>query len=90
MKIYKYPLKRGERDIVIEMPVGSKILSVNNQYDYPVIWALVDEEIKHTEGRHIVYYLTGEKFEIDSEHIFIGTCLFDNGSFIIHVFEKVL
>ena len=50
MKIYKYPLKRGERDIVIEMPVGSKILSVNNQYEYPVIWALVDEEIKHTEG----------------------------------------
>ena len=86
MNIWKYVLNK--RDDIIEMPVGSKILSCGPQYDKVVVWVLVDEEVKLMEARHIVAYMTGEKFEIDRKHVFIGTCSFKNGSFILHVFEK--
>ena len=50
-KIYKYAIEiTDDRDIV--MPVGAKILTVQNQNGVPCIWAMVDP---NSEKRKCAY-----------------------------------
>ena len=70
-KIFKYPLEiTGLQEI--EMPKGSKILSVQMQYDKPCLWALVDDHTTFVEKREIILAGTGHPIEADNLK-FIGT-----------------
>lgn len=58
-KIFKYPLKT-KRQQVITLPIGAKILSIQNQKDIATMWALVDTEAP-VEDITIETYGTGEQ-----------------------------
>lgn len=84
MKIYKYHIRPGS--IKIKMPIGSKILSIQTQFNEPEMWVLVNQNNKECE-REFVVFATGQ--EIDENNIeYIGTFQIDNGSLIFHLFEK--
>ena len=90
-KIWKYVLKSG--DAFVNMPRGSKILSVGTQMGHVVIYALVNTDPNEIKvARYIMITPTGavpsmEEFRIE----FIGTVFLNNAELVFHVFvEKEL
>lgn len=86
--IYKYNLEvQDEQELLL--PTGAKILSVANQRETIVLYALVDKEIKTEEVFKFVVRGTGHPvdFQID-DYTFLGTVKLMNGSFMFHVFFK--
>jgi len=68
----------------ISMPKGAKILTVQQQFDSPVLWAIVDPDQGDFEQREIRIYGTGSHYEsIPGEYI----CTFQQNGFVWHVFE---
>lgn len=83
--VFKYPLT--PRSHVVELPKGAEILSVANQAETIVLYALVDPE-QPVEPRAIEIILTGEEI-VTPQYLgrFIGTVMLGGGSFVVHVFE---
>lgn len=86
--VWKYTLKIQEEQI-IEMPVSSKVLSVESQGDEIVLYALVDKTAQETSKKTIRVYGTGHDIP-ESIHLFdfLGTVKMYNGSLMFHVFHK--
>ncbi len=88
MKVYKYPLELiPEQNI--QIPFGSKILTVQTQYEdarIVCLWALVDPERKPVE-RTIIIRGTGH--ELKEEVKYIGTVQHAEGTLVWHIFEKI-
>lgn len=82
--IYKYPLTAGIT--TVEMPTNSKVLSVMEQHNAVVLYAVVDIN-SPVVGRSFYTAMTGFTlpFNINKEQ-FIGTVALDQGSFVCHVF----
>ena len=84
--IWKFELKTNSM-ISINMPIGAKILTIQEQNGKPYLWALIDSEAKkenrvfciHGTG-HIISYIEAKKY--------IGTYQLMNGALIFHVFES--
>lgn len=71
----------------IDMPVGARIVSAANQRERLMIYAVVTPSAV-TEVRRILVALTGSPLEDHADRLpFIGTVLFDGGSFIVHLFD---
>lgn len=92
MKIYKYILKHDVN--LLALPYKSQILSVKNQGNRVVLYALVDPEEKEMHQREFVVATTGG-MRIDSgTHKFIGSVILRctqgvSGYSTAHVFEKL-
>jgi hypothetical protein len=87
MRIYKYPLAVEDKQKLV-MPVGAKILSVQMQFDRPVLWAMVDERPETVEEtRTFVIVCTGNPVP-DDVRWFLGTVQAAHGHIVFHVFEK--
>lgn len=88
-KIFKYELSIKDSQI-IKMPIGSKILSVQVQYEVPCIWALV-EPSKDTTNITIEMFGTGHIIdnEESADRKFMGTIQLGGGNLVFHVFEKI-
>jgi hypothetical protein len=76
----------------ITLPVGSKILSIQNQSEQVVMWALVDLSVEKTETRRIERFVTGfdQIRNTDYEKAgmeYISTVQFSGGNFVLHFFE---
>ena len=86
--IYKYNLNISPKN-EIEMPQGSKILSVQIQYEDPVLWALGDTE-KPLEKRSFLFIETGAQIdeEVLNNHEYISTVQCRGGRYILHLFER--
>lgn len=83
--IFKYPIEIiGEQDV--EMPVGSEIISVHEQYDKLCLWAMVRPGTP-IEKKKIYVRGTGHEFEWFNTHRFIGTVVTSGGALVWHVFE---
>lgn len=84
--IYKYQL-----DLIIgipqsvDMPIGSEILSVKEQYNEVVLYALVDPT-RDKRSRKIVIIATGQEYENLHASQYIGTVSLDRGILMFHVF----
>lgn len=88
--IYKYPLEfRGKQ--VVSLPIGSEILSVQEQNDQLCLWALVDPN-EQLEERHIEIFTTGEALGNDFgvPNKYIATVQIKFEGLVIHVFENQL
>jgi len=73
-----------EDEVKIEMPIGAKILKVEEQDGSPCMWALVDtKRMKHTRTFRV--FGTGHPVEMVKHHI--GTFLSKGGDRVWHVFE---
>ena len=93
MQIFKYNL--DVQDIqMIQLQKGAKILSIGVQFEYPVIWALVDE-LAPLEERYFRIIGTGHPIDPEGRIYnfpmpgnYLGTFqLTGAGTFVGHVFE---
>lgn len=80
--IWKYPFKVADA-LVVRMPKGARILSVQMQGVLPCLWALVDEDAKR-EGRLFRVFGTGNPFDAE-DGAYIGT--FQERGLVWHLFE---
>jgi len=84
-RIFKYLLDQGEQ--VINMPCGSTILSVDEQNDEIVLYAMVNPDVNPVSaGRRILVVGTGWEFSLNVEK-FIGTVKLEYGALMFHVFD---
>ena len=70
----------------VSMPIEATILSVGEQYDELCIWAQVNPELR-TEEKEFYCVATGTNVPDDAGR-FLGTVLFYNGQYVIHVYLK--
>lgn len=87
-RIFKYDLEVESRQL-IQMPKGAKILSVAEQRERPVLFALVDGNEKEFEHRVFRIVTTGEDFNANSQQEFIGTIIIKDW-YTAHVFEQTV
>lgn len=83
--IWKYPLEVTD-DQYIEMPSGSKILTVQIQNAIPCLWAMVYPE-RPKERRHIRMHGTGHLIGDSLRLKYISTFQIQDGALVFHVFE---
>jgi hypothetical protein len=85
-KIYKYSVELTDI-FTLDMPKGAQILSVQEQYGEPQIWAIVDPKADK-ETRRFRLIGTGHPIEENTSMMsFLGTFQLDNGEFVGHLFE---
>lgn len=86
-KIFKYVIPVTD-DSILPIPEGAKILSVANQHDSIVMYALVDPE-KTTKRLNIRVCGTGHTLDDHIEQMtFIGTVNLHGGRLMFHVFYE--
>ena len=83
--IWKFPLKTVEAQSV-EMPLDAKILSVQSQFEEPMMWCLVEPD-KPKAFREIRIIGTGHPVEDDFTGIYVGTYQVYGGSGVFHLFD---
>jgi len=88
MKIYKYELPSSGKHI-LPLPYNSEILGVLNQHESLVLYAHVDLEQSKMEDRTFVILMTGQSIDSGTNK-FIGTVLFAERDFTVHVFEELM
>lgn len=84
--ILKYELEEGMN--VILTPKHSLPMSVESQYNKPVLYCLVDTETELVER---TFEVVGTGLPIESDlHLseYIGTVMLNNESFVLHVIHK--
>jgi hypothetical protein len=89
MQIWKFGLPRVEnQEFMLTIPEGSRILSVQNQKESLVLWAMVPDQPFSYESRKFYIATTCHlvPFEFEVEE-FLGTVQFLEGSYVVHVFE---
>lgn len=83
--IYKYPLVVGETQ-TLSLPIGSVILSVQNQHDTPTMWVLhATDEVGQNTDVQVMIVGTGHQFDVDNWR-FINTV--QCGELVWHVFLR--
>lgn len=83
-RIFKYPLEVESRQI-LTMPIGARVLSIDEQNECPVLFALVDSEAEF-EQRIFRVVSTGEEFNAEGS-TFVATVIL-KGWYSAHVFEQ--
>jgi hypothetical protein len=90
-KIFKYSLPVQEK-YVIELPIGAKIIRVEDVDGLFFLWAIVDPgDDVMKEPRYLEFYKTGQPIETPIEDlIMVGTCkLFIMQELCLYVFENI-
>ena len=73
---------------VVPMPVGAKILSVQNQHEKLTVWFECDPRAGREE-RHLKLVHTGSEFSRPVNDAYLGTVQFGGGAYVLHVYEVV-
>ncbi len=93
MKVLKYWLvSGGNKELRLQLPEGAKILSVANQDDKIVLYAMADET-KPKQERVVVLVNTGEALDKPDELCYIGSVQTKNesakrGVYVTHVYVR--
>jgi len=86
-KVFKYTIPI-EDTFELKMPQGAEILTVQEQYDEPHIWALCDPDAPEEKR---VFRLAGTghpiRYDMGVDYKYIGTFQLHRGGFIGHLFE---
>jgi len=89
--IYKYSLPVQEKH-PIELPVGAKIIRVEDVGGLFFLWAIVETgDDVEKELRYLEFYKTGQPIETPLENlVMVGTCkLFIMQELCLYVFENI-
>lgn len=94
-KIFKYPLGITDNQ-TIKLPRGAHILSVMNQHDNIVLYALVNDDEKKNVSVSIKIVGTGHSVNfpicspmfVNDAYKFLGTVSLYGGELMFHVFYK--
>jgi len=93
MRIFKFIVPVQDSYVVVAMPAGATILSVQNQGGQPALWALVDETARK-EPRTFMWKGTGHDCDELADPLhpwkYRATVQFSGGALVFHLFEKVL
>lgn len=78
----------------INLPVGARIIRVDDLDGKFFLWAIVDapieDEVIETEVRYLEFYKTGQPIEDDSTLHYLGFCkLFIMQELGLYVFERI-
>lgn len=85
MTIWKFEIKPQD-EIVLAMPTGARILTVQTQGGNPMLWAIVSPDAKVV--RRTVYVRgTGHQMGVAEGAAYIGTFQMLKGSLVFHVFD---
>jgi hypothetical protein len=84
--IYKYPFPIRD-EVVIELPKGAKVLSIQEQYGEPQLWALVDLDAE-MELRFFDVRGTGHDADGVGDHV--SSFQMRGGTLVFHVFERAI
>lgn len=87
-RVYKYPLDIQD-EVVVMMPKGARVLSVQVQNGRPCLWAAVDPNELTLGERWFRIAGTGHPIQDDVVDGFIGTIQMCEGSIVYHVFERL-
>ena len=89
-RIYKYPLTITDRQVVA-LPQGSRILYLAEQYEVPVLYALVDVESINPLQDHVIRcFGTGQDVTLPIRWTPLGLVKLAGGQFMFHFFEEVI
>ena len=86
-RIYKYVLGIVDSQ-ELSLPLGSKVLSVEEQYGNIVLYALVDTEWSELEIYSVIIHGTGHQANDIENYCFLGTVKLADGQLIFHVFYR--
>jgi hypothetical protein len=88
LTVWKYHIAVNDL-VIIAMPKGAQILTVQLQNETPVIWALLNPAETETELRTFICAGTGHNINVPAEKlVYINTYQLLNGGFVGHLFEK--
>ena len=85
MTIWKYSVPIND-SVVLFMPRGAKILTVQMQETTACVWAIVDPEAENA-SRSFSWFGTGHPLPERFSGEYIGTVQNANGSLVFHLFE---
>jgi len=86
--IYKYELSE-EKVQWVSLPLNSTILSVVEQYQKIVMYAIVDSKQENTQEIEFLLLGTGQFFNIAlGDYTFLNTVKLSGGNLMLHVFYK--
>lgn len=94
-RVFKYELCRitevhggvsSPDEVTVRLPRGAVVRSAGNQRDTLVVWAEVDPDaLKYPRRFKLVK--TGEEIGQRINYVFIGTVLFFDGEYVVHVYD---
>jgi len=85
--VHKYPVKLTD-NFEIELPKGAQILTVQEQYDFPQLWALVNPNENKKQKRK--FRLAGTGHQIKETNLeYINSFQLEDGSLVFHLFEII-
>lgn len=87
MRIFKYPFTISD-EVIINIPGDATILTIQEQYGEPCLWALVDPD-KPKKPRVLRIIGTGHPIPDVDTLKYLGTIQMAGGGLIWHIFEKV-
>lgn len=85
-RIFKYQILPDRT--IVDLPKGSKIISVANQRETLCFWALVDTNETEIEKVIFEVKMTGEIIDNFKNLLHLGTVLMQNGDLVVHVFIR--
>ena len=87
LTVFKYSVELNDY-FTLNLPLRTKILNVDIQYNEFVLWALVNPEHLVTEQRRFRLAGTGHPIVEEATHLeYINTFKMQDGALIFHVFE---
>jgi hypothetical protein len=88
--VWKYSIELRDV-IVLELPKGAEVLSVQEQFDHPEMWVMVDT-LADKEKRYFECYGTGHEMRILTPGYtrkLINTFQMSGGNYVFHFFELI-
>lgn len=85
LTVHKYPVEVNDR-IVIGVPMGAQLLSVQMQYGFPTFWFLVDTEEPVVQKVYLMYGTGHEVQSNTGKHVESVQEL--GGKLVWHIFEE--
>ncbi len=88
LSIWKFQLNVRVNQKIF-LPKDAKILSVQNQNEFPCIWAIVDVNNEKEEREFEIIDTGKQEIPFGKNLIFIGTFQLNYGTYVGHLFEIV-
>ncbi len=89
-KIHKYIINQTN-NTSLDLPLGSVPLSVQEQHGITTVWIHVsDSAIDGDQYKSYRFYgvMTGQNIEKGHPKQYLGTVLYESGSFVVHYFYE--
>ena len=83
--VFKYHVPVGG-GVTLPLPVGSKVVHVNQQHDDLFLWVRQPTDALMDIGRRFVCKMTGQRVDAAAEYL--GTAHIQGGRIVVHVFEE--